>query len=194
MTVRLRPLAHDDCDAVRDWRNRPHVAAMMYTDHQISAGEHAQWFAAALIDQSKRYFIIETLEESGWADAGLAGFTQIDGTSAQKSASWAFYLADAETRGRGIGARTELLMLCKAFDELDLQVLRCEVLAVNERVVALHESFGFKRTALLAGHVKKHGVPHDVVALEMQRADWAFVRGMAEHRLQMRVARPAKSA
>jgi UDP-4-amino-4,6-dideoxy-N-acetyl-beta-L-altrosamine N-acetyltransferase len=189
--VRLRPLAAADCDIVRDWRNRPHVAANMYTDHEISAGEHANWFAGALIDQSKRYFIIETLEESGWTGAGLAGFTQIDAASAQKSASWAFYLADPETRGRGIGARTELLMLAKAFDDLDLQTLRCEVLAINARVIGLHESFGFKRTALLSGHVSKNGVPHDVIALEMKREDWAFARGMAEHRLQMRTAKSA---
>ncbi|MEJ0023116.1 MAG: UDP-4-amino-4,6-dideoxy-N-acetyl-beta-L-altrosamine N-acetyltransferase [Alphaproteobacteria bacterium] len=187
MTLRLRPLAHADCDAVRDWRNRPHVAAMMYTDHEISAGEHAAWFAGALIDQTKRYFIIETLDESGWTGAGLAGFTQIDG----ESASWAFYLADAEARGRGLGARTEFLMLAKAFDELSLQSLRCEVLAMNDRVVALHESFGFKRTGVLAGHVVKNGAPQDVVTLEMKRADWAFVRGMAEHRLGVRTAKSA---
>jgi UDP-4-amino-4,6-dideoxy-N-acetyl-beta-L-altrosamine N-acetyltransferase len=187
MSVRLRTLAHADCDVVRDWRNRPHVAAMMYTDHEISAGEHAQWFAGALIDPAKRYFIIETLEDSGWTGAGLAGFTQIDATSA----SWAFYLADAEARGRGIGAQTEFQMLRKAFDELDLQMLRCEVFAMNARVVALHESFVFRRTGVLTGHVMKNGAPQDVVTLEMKRQDWAFVRGMAEHRLG---ARSAKSA
>lgn len=187
MTVRLRPLAAADCDDVRAWRNRPHVAAMMYTDHEISAGEHAHWFAGALIDLTKRYFIIETLEEGGWRGAGLAGFTQIDG----ESASWAFYLADAETRGRGIGAQTEFLMLREAFDELGLQTLRCEVFATNARVVALHESFGFRRTGLIAGHVVKNGAPRDVVTLEMKREDWAFVRGMAEHRLNARAAKSA---
>ncbi len=193
MTVRLRPLAAADYDAVREWRNRPHVAAMMYTDHEISAGEHAQWFAGALIDPTKRYFIIETLEEHGRAGAGLAGFTQIDGES---GASWAFYLADAETRGRGLGARTEFLMLCKAFDELGLAVLRCEVLAFNTRVVALHESFGFRQTGVLAAHIMKNGAPQDVVTMEMRREDWAFARGMAAHRLGMRpgAAQAAKSA
>jgi UDP-4-amino-4,6-dideoxy-N-acetyl-beta-L-altrosamine N-acetyltransferase len=192
MTVRLRPLSSSDCDTVREWRNRPHVAAMMYTDHEISAGEHAQWFAGALIDQTKRYFIIETREEPGWIGAGLAGFTQID----NESASWAFYLADAETRGRGLGARTEFLMLCKAFDELELAVLRCEVFAFNARVVALHESFGFRRTGVLTAHVVKNGAPRDVVTLEMRREDWAFARGMAAHRLNARpdAAKAAKSA
>lgn len=190
MTVRLRPLAAADCDAVRDWRNRPHVAANMYTDHEISAGEHAQWFARALIDQTRRYFIIETLEEAGWTGAGLAGFTQITA----ESASWAFYLAEAGAKGKGLGARTEFLMLCKAFDEMGLDVLRCEVFAFNDRVVALHESFGFRRTGLLAGHVVKDGAPRDVVTLEMRREGWTFVRGMAAHRLNLRDARPANSA
>lgn len=187
MNVRLRPLSAADCDSVRQWRNRPHVAAMMYTDHEIAAGEHAAWFAAALIDPTKRYFIIEALEAEGWCGAGLAGFTEIDA----ESASWAFYLADAETRGRGLGACTEYLMLCKAFDELELETLRCEVLAINERVTALHESFGFTRTGLLRGRIIKNGAPHDVVTLEMKRKDWAFARGMAEHRLATRAAKSA---
>jgi UDP-4-amino-4,6-dideoxy-N-acetyl-beta-L-altrosamine N-acetyltransferase len=188
MTVRLRPLAAADCDIVREWRNRPHVAAMMYTDHEISAGEHAQWFACALTDQTKRYFIIETLEEAGWTGAGLAGFTQMNG----ESASWGFYLADPETRGTGVGARAQFLALCKAFDEFNLQTLRCEVFAFNTRALGLYESFGFARTGMIA--VKKGGEAQDVICLEVGRADWPFLRGIAGHRLNLRTPRAANSA
>jgi UDP-4-amino-4,6-dideoxy-N-acetyl-beta-L-altrosamine N-acetyltransferase len=174
--LRLRPLEAGDCDMVRDWRNRPHVAAMMYTDHQIAPGEHARWFAATLIDPGKRYFIIEI----DGAPGGLAGFTEIDHKEA--SASWAFYLADEQTRGRGLGAETEFLMLEHAFGALALETLRCEVLALNPAVTALHESFGFSRAG--GRTITKNGAPLDVVMLAISAADWRRRRASAQARLE----------
>jgi UDP-4-amino-4,6-dideoxy-N-acetyl-beta-L-altrosamine N-acetyltransferase len=179
--VRLRPLAADDRDTVRAWRNQPHVAAMMYTDHEIGAEEHTRWFAATLTDPARRYFIIEADGEG----AGLAGFTEIDG----QSASWAFYLAAAETRGKGLGAETEFLMLSHAFEMLRLETLRCEVLARNAPVIAMHEGFGFSRTGVLAGRAMKNGVPEHVVTLAMHARDWPAAKAKAEARLAERRAR-----
>jgi UDP-4-amino-4,6-dideoxy-N-acetyl-beta-L-altrosamine N-acetyltransferase len=183
--VELRPLSAGDRDMVREWRNQPHVAAMMYTDHEIGAEEHASWFATTFEDPRKLYYIIEDAGEA----IGLAGFTELDG----RSASWAFYLASAETRGRGLGAQTEFAMLSRAFEMLRLQRLRCEVLALNGAVIALHESFGFRRTGLLAGHALKNGRCEDVVTLEMRAEDWPTARARAATRLAARepVARSA---
>lgn len=176
--VELRPLCTSDRDMVREWRNQPHVAAMMYTDHEIGPEEHARWFATTFEDPRKLYYVIE---DSG-APIGLAGFTELDG----RSGSWAFYLASTETRGRGLGAQTEFAMLERAFDVLRLQTLRCEVLALNGPVIALHESFGFRRTGVLAGRALKNGRPEDVVALEMRAAEWPAARARAEARLAAR--------
>jgi UDP-4-amino-4,6-dideoxy-N-acetyl-beta-L-altrosamine N-acetyltransferase len=172
--VRLRPLALADCDQVRAWRNRPHVRAMMYTDHEIGVEEHARWFDRAITDPTKLYFVIE---DDGH-DCGLAGFTEV----ADGRASWAFYLADAETRGRGLGAQTEYLMLTHAFEQLGLSELRCEVFAFNAGVVAMHESFGFKRTGLIAGRAVKDGEPRDVVTLAMRAEDWPAAKARAQER------------
>jgi UDP-4-amino-4,6-dideoxy-N-acetyl-beta-L-altrosamine N-acetyltransferase len=176
--ISLRPLRVDDGDMVRAWRNQPHVAAMMYTDHAISAEEHGRWLAATLTDEAKRYFIVE---EAG-APIGLAGFTAITA----HSASWAFYLAAAETRGRGLGAQTEFQMLAYAFETLGLDELRCEVLVRNPAVIALHESFGFARTGILLGRAFKDGAREDVVTLVMRAADWPSAKARAQTRLAQR--------
>ena len=173
--VALRPLCDFDRDMVRDWRNQPHVAAMMYTDHEIGAEEHARWFATTFEDPRKLYYIIE---DEG-VPIGLAGFTELDG----RSASWAFYLATPETRGRGLGAQTEFAMLERAFEVLRLQNLRCEVLALNGAVVALHESFGFRRTGMLVARAMKNGQPEDVVTLEMNAGEWPRAKQRAQARL-----------
>ena len=184
--VDLRPLCTADRDMVREWRNQPHVAAMMYTDHEIGAEEHARWFATTFEDPRKLYYIIE---DEG-APIGLAGFTELDG----RAASWAFYLASEETRGRGLGAQTEFAMLSRAFDLLRLQSLRCEVLALNGAVIALHESFGFRRTGLLKAHALKNGAPEDVVTLEMRAADWPAAKAKAQARLLRKAPASAQVA
>ena len=42
--VVLRPLAVTDRDRLLTWRNFPEIARWMYSDHAISAEEHARWF------------------------------------------------------------------------------------------------------------------------------------------------------
>ncbi len=101
-TVRLRPLGLDDLTRVLAWRNLPDVATYMYTDHRISDAEHARWFAGAMDDGTKRYWIIE-LEGR---PVGLANLYDISTT--HKRAYLALYLADGRVRGAGVGSATDV--------------------------------------------------------------------------------------
>ena len=57
--VTLRRLRPDDRDRLLAWRNAPEVAAYMYSDHEITAEEHARWFAGIAGDPTP--FIVATL-------------------------------------------------------------------------------------------------------------------------------------
>ncbi|HEX5264866.1 MAG TPA: GNAT family N-acetyltransferase, partial [Phenylobacterium sp.] len=57
--VLLRPLGPGDRDLLLAWRNLPEVARWMYSDHAITPEEHARWFAGALADTRRRYWVIE---------------------------------------------------------------------------------------------------------------------------------------
>ena len=67
--VALRPLRAEDRDRLRTWRNLPEIARWMYSDHEISAAEHARWFAGALADQGRRYWIIEMDGEPAYVES-----------------------------------------------------------------------------------------------------------------------------
>jgi UDP-4-amino-4,6-dideoxy-N-acetyl-beta-L-altrosamine N-acetyltransferase len=178
--VTLRPPAEADSPRLLAWRNQPEVARWMYNDHVISADEHARWFAAAMIDPRRRYWIIET----DGAPVGLANLYDID--LANRKTAWAYYLAEPSTRGQGIGAVVEYQVIEQVFGALGLTKLWCEVLADNEAVWKLHESFGFRREALLRQHVVKAGQPMDVVGLGLLAEDWASVRPASLARLRGR--------
>ena len=178
--VNLRPALPEDRDRLRAWRNLPEIARWMYSDHEISAEEHARWFAAALADQGRRYWIIEM----GGRPVGLANLYDIDPVMGR--ASWAYYLADPEARGQGVGAYVEYWVIEHVFGELGLSKLWCEVLIDNAPVWKLHESFGFQREATYRAHVRKAGVATDVLGLGLLAEDWAARREASRARLKSR--------
>ncbi|MDZ4054525.1 MAG: UDP-4-amino-4,6-dideoxy-N-acetyl-beta-L-altrosamine N-acetyltransferase [Phenylobacterium sp.] len=176
--VQLRDVTPADRDRLRVWRNQPDVAQWMYTDAQISEADHARWFAAALSDSTRRYWIIELDGEP----VGLANLADI--SEANSRCAWAYYLASPSVRGKGVGAYVEYWVIEHVFGPLGLSRLWCEVLVENEAVWKLHESFGFRREALLRQHVWKNGEPRDVVGLGLLAEDWTMVREASRERLR----------
>jgi UDP-4-amino-4,6-dideoxy-N-acetyl-beta-L-altrosamine N-acetyltransferase len=168
--VTLRPIGLEDMNRILAWRNLPEVSAYMYTDHRITDAEHARWFAGAMSDETKRYWIIELDGEP----VGLANLYDIQ--ALQKRAYWAFYLADDRVRGKGVGSFTERFVMRHVFEDLGLDKLCCEVLASNDGVVKMHERYGFQVDGVLRRHVIKGGQRVDVIAMSLLRDDWASSR------------------
>lgn len=178
--IALRPVAGTDSARLLAWRNMPEVSAWMYSDHVISPEEHDRWFAAAMADPRRRYWIIEFEGQP----VGLANLYDI--APEHRKCAWAYYLADPATRGKGVGAFVEFRMIDHVFRELGLNKLWCEVLIENEPVWRLHESFGFRREALYRAHVWKNGRPAEVVGMGLLAEDWALVRPTSLARLESR--------
>jgi len=176
--VDLRPLEPADSERLYAWRNSPAVSAFMYTDHPIAPEEHARWFSGIAGDAKRDYRMIVV---DGVA-AGLANFADID--RVQGRAAWAYYLADPSARGKGVGGYVEYLMIERAFGELGLRKLWCEVLITNEPVWKLHQKFGFRQEALFRAHVVKAGRPVDVMGLGLLAEDWPAVRPAMVERLK----------
>jgi UDP-4-amino-4,6-dideoxy-N-acetyl-beta-L-altrosamine N-acetyltransferase len=183
--IQLRPIRAGDSAQLLAWRNARHVAAYMYSDHQIGQEEHDRWFAQALVAPDRRYWIIERDGEG----VGLANLTRIDPVN--RKCDWAYYLGETSTRGQGIGAGVEYIVLQHVFGPLGLNKLCCEVFADNEAVWKLHESFGFTREALYHDHVWKDGAFKDVVGLGILARDWVAARPPCEARLREKGRDPA---
>lgn len=178
MSLRLRRLGADDGPRVLAWRNSAAVAPYMYSDHEITAEEHARWLDSALRAADRRYWLVEF----DGAPVGLANLARID--TEQARAEWAYYLADPAVRGRGVGAAVEFTVLDYVFGRLGMHKLWCEVLLENEAVWRLHERFGFRREALFRDHVRKSGRWRDVVGLGLLAPDWAAAREGCAARLR----------
>jgi UDP-4-amino-4,6-dideoxy-N-acetyl-beta-L-altrosamine N-acetyltransferase len=178
--VRMRAPKPEDSAQMLAWRNQPEIRRWMYTSHVIAPDEHDRWFAGALADPTRRYWIVE-LEGAPIGLANLADLSPI-----HRRTAWAYYLADSSVLGKGIGAYVEYFVIEYVFGELGLAKLCCEVLIENEAVWKLHEAFGFRREGLLRQHIWKDGAPSDVVVLGLLAQDWAQVREASRQRLAAR--------
>jgi hypothetical protein len=170
MDVLLREISHSDIEKIRNWRNSENVSKYMYTSNIISKEDQEKWFNNQKNDETSLHWIIE-YDAKG---LGLASLTNID--KIFNSCYWAFYLGDTSLRGVGIGAKVEYNVLKYVFETLNLNKLRCEVISFNDRVIKMHEKFGFRREAFYREHVEKKGLKHDVVGLAMLKYEWEFLK------------------
>jgi len=175
--IKLVDLEEKDLEMVRGWRNSPEVAAYMYSEKIIESEEQLAWFTRLKSDHTSRYWIIQ------YNDKPL-GVANVTGINAQlESGYWAFYLGDTTVRGGGIGAKVEFAVLNYVFDELKLNKLRCEVFTFNDKVIKMHEKFGFRREAYYREHCRKQGEFKDVVGLAMLKSEWVQIRDVMRKKI-----------
>ena len=135
----LRTATEADVDTIRRLRNQQANRDVSITSHEISADEHAAWWAKTSKDPSRRVLIYER----DGAIAGVVNFFDLEGTSG----AWGFFL-DADglaERGETLPAWIEVMReaTAYAFDELGLDVLTGEVLEHNVVVRQMNRRFRF---------------------------------------------------
>lgn len=168
-TVLLVDIQKKDLELIREWRNSKEVSKYMYSDSEISMEDQEKWFTSIHTSESSKYWIIEHDNKQ----LGVASLNMINKTF--NSCYWAFYLGDTSIRNAGIGAKVEFLILDYVFNTLKLNKLRCEVFVFNDKVIKMHEKFGFRREAYYRDHCYKNNAYHDVVGLAILRKEWKLV-------------------
>ncbi|RZU13719.1 hypothetical protein EV645_4572 [Kribbella rubisoli] len=135
----LRTATEADVDIIRRLRNQQANRDVSITSHEITADEHAAWWAKTSKDPSRRVLVYER----DGATAGVVNFFDLEGTSG----AWGFFL-DADglaERGETLPAWIEVMReaTAYAFDELGLDVLTGEVLEHNAVVRQMNRRFRF---------------------------------------------------
>lgn len=168
--IELVEIEEKDIETIRQWRNSEEVSSYMYTDSEITKENQILWFNKIKNDLSSKYWIITYNNKK----LGLASLTNIDKTLS--SCYWAFYLGDTSVRGAGIGGKVEYRVLNYVFENLKLHKLRCEVFVFNDKVIKMHEKFGFRREAYYREHCYKNGSYIDVVGLALLNSEWNVIK------------------
>jgi UDP-4-amino-4,6-dideoxy-N-acetyl-beta-L-altrosamine N-acetyltransferase len=175
--VILKSITKDDIEMIRNWRNSPEVSTYMYSDSIITIEQQEKWFEKISKEKNSIYWLIEY----NGRNLGLASLTDID--KKLSSCYWAFYLGDLSVRGAGIGAKIEFNVLEYVFNTLKLNKLRCEVFVNNDKVIKMHEKYGFRREAYYREHCIKNGQKLDVVGLAILQSEWYLIREIMKSKI-----------
>jgi len=168
--ISLVEVQEKDIEQIRTWRNSDEVSSYMYSDKKITKEDQLKWFQNVVKDDTSKYWIIEYQGKQ----LGLASLSGINKTL--NSCYWAFYLGDTSVRGAGIGGKVEYNVLRYVFEDMQLHKLRCEVFTFNDKVIKMHEKFGFRREAYYRDHCFKNGAFQDVVGLAMIESEWKTIK------------------
>lgn len=163
--VPITDLPRDRALDVLAIRNEAVVRHNMYTSHEISLEEHFHWIER-MRSSKDAYFYAVTKVEKIVGGVGISAINKM-----HRRAEWAFYLT-GNLQGKGTGVSLEYKFVNKIFDEFDIDKLNCEVISFNEKVIRLHQKFGFQIEGVRRDHVIRDGVKFDAVLLGITKEEW----------------------
>lgn len=152
-----------DMDQVLAWRNHPEVRRFMYSQLEISAEEHAQWFARASQDPERHLLMFEI-------NKSPLGFINIHLIASGGIADWGFYVAPDAAKGTGRSLGQAALRY--AFEAAGVNKLCGQALASNERSIRFHLNLGFQREGILRQQRFDGQQYHDVFCFGMLAREW----------------------
>lgn len=152
-----------DMDQVLAWRNHSEVRRYMYSQHEISVEEHAQWFVRASQDPEKHLLMFEI-------NMTPRGFINIHQIASGGIADWGFYLAPDAPKGTGLALGQAALKY--AFKVVAVNKLCGQALAFNERSIRFHLNLGFQREGVLRQQYFDGQQYHDVVCFGILAQEW----------------------
>ena len=167
LTLRLRPLVNCSVEQQIDLleiRNSAEVRRWMYHSDVIPIPAHLAFIAGLKNDDTRQFFVVLQEEKP----IGAVIFSQIDSTNG--SADWAFYLSSGAMKG--LGSALEVAALNYLFQDRKIEKLHCEVLEDNERVVRMHQRFGFEVEGKRVSAVHRAEGRVGYILLGITRSKW----------------------
>jgi RimJ/RimL family protein N-acetyltransferase len=157
---RLRKPEQTDVDALHRFKNDPSVAALLLgTSTGWSRADLQRWVEAHCRASDEALWVIVDSEDRAIGHVGLYNIHAV-----HRSAEFAIVL-DRSTWGKGIGIRATRAMVDFGFDELNLHRIELQVLADNDRAIAVYHKVGFREEGRLRRAVFKCARFHDVLVM-----------------------------
>jgi len=166
--VTLRPIEHEDLEAIRMMTNDPWFESMIGGwALPRSRQEQERWFVS-YVPQNEVRLMIDTPEDG---TVGMTGLVRIDWKNATADAG-GMRIFKKEMRSRGVATDAYMALFRYAFEELRLNRINGAVLRHNEASIRATEKAGFVQEGVQRQAVFKNGKFHDLIMLGITRDDY----------------------
>lgn len=159
----IRRLSESDLPIVLTWRNHPDIRRHMFSQHEINAQEHQEWFARTSVDPSRCLLIAEETS----IPLGYVQFNKVDKGGV---ADWGFYVKPNATPGSG--KNLGVAALNYGFKILRLHKICGQVIASNHASIRFHERLGFKKEGELRDQQLVDGKYQTLIYFGLLASEW----------------------
>jgi RimJ/RimL family protein N-acetyltransferase len=156
--IQLRPLEKGDLENRVRWFNDPEVSENLILDEKLNLEKTIKWFDCAQKDESRRDFVIETVDKQ---PIGFVGFRKI--SKENRSACVYIVIGKKSYWGKGIGTEALSILIQWGFFELALNKIWSTVKFTNTVSLALLKKVGFNEEGLLREEEILSGQKIDIV-------------------------------
>jgi RimJ/RimL family protein N-acetyltransferase len=139
--VTLLPFDEKYLDVVHEWINQPDVRRGTGSEGPVSTVEHRRWYEQVMGDPQSRIFIIGRGQGAAAVPVGMVALRRIEHRA--HSAEYSIYVADQESRRKGLACEATVLILRFGFMGLGLNRIYLRVMQCNSAAVHLYEKLGF---------------------------------------------------
>ena len=163
--TRFKNLSEDIASTILEIRNQDHIRKNMINDQIIKFDDHINWLKNNITDKQNIFYLIYIKSKI----AGLVRFI-----INKNKAEWSFYL---EKNCRNIyGAFIEYLAIEKIFKLKRIDILECQVLSENLRILSLHKKFGFTIARVEKNILYRENKYLDILFLTNNKNSWNIKR------------------
>lgn len=155
---------HNDVDALCALKNNEKAALLLGGVHRnYTLTDIEKWIEFHNNNPEEVLYVME--DTSVGSLIGHVGLYKIDHVA--KKAEFGILIADDNSRGKGYGTKSTLLMVDYAFNSLGMHKVTAEVLCENAPSIAMFKRCGFSIDGCLRDDVYKNGRYYDVLSLSI---------------------------
>lgn len=149
--ITLRPLAENDIESLRQWRNNPQNTEFLTNIGQISPEQQKRWFENYLQDDTETIFAIVDNQ----VVKGIVGSVSLYGINNQTAEVGKILIGDSRAHGRGIGRKALVMAMLIGFKMLNLEKIVGAVSPDNIQAYTNDMRVGFQITG---EHTLENGI------------------------------------
>lgn len=168
--VTIKPLAEDDLEMVRHWRNSPEIAQHMLDQSYITAESQRKWFNGLQHDESRAYWVAWFKDEP----IGVVSLVNINRT--EGTAEPGMYIYPQQYRNNIVPFCAAFILNDYAFEELGLTLLLGKIFTDNEASIRFHEKCGYVQVSERMPTHKMTNVAKQLLHYELSEANYKRAR------------------
>ena len=138
----LRPIAYDDLETIREWRNHDDVRMHMLNQSLITTAQQVEWFEQLAQRTDCQYFVICFNDQPH----GVANIRSFDGepiTEAKRLEPGLYLAPDSKYRSTVLSFSPALALNEAAFEQTQCELLVARVFKSNETAIRFNKTLGY---------------------------------------------------